>query len=118
MRCSVPGAVERHAHDAALLGQRLEDRLADPPHGVRDELDALRLVELVRRADQAEVALVDQVGERDALVLILLGDRDDEAQVAAHQLVERLVVARADALREVTSSSRVISGYSLISRRY
>ena len=94
------GAVERHADDAALLGQRLQDGLADPPDGVGDELDALGLVELVGGADEAEVALVDQVGERDALVLILLGDRDDEAEVAAHQLVERLAVARADPLGE------------------
>src|SRR5256885_10416788 len=34
---------------------------------VRDELDPLGLVELVRGADEAEVALVDQVGQRYAL---------------------------------------------------
>jgi hypothetical protein len=95
-----PGAVERHADDAALLGERLQDRLADPPDGVGDELDPLGLVELVGRADQAEVALVDQVRERDALVLVLLGDRDDEAQVGAHERVERLLVVGADALGE------------------
>ena len=94
-------AVERHPHDAALLRQRLEDRLADPPDGVGDELDALGLVELVGRADEAEVALVDQIGERHALVLILLGDRHHEAEIAADQLVERLAVTRADALREL-----------------
>ena len=105
------GAVERHAHDARLLGQRLEDRLPDPPHGVGDELDALGLVELVGGADEAEVALVDQVGERDALVLVLLGDRDDEAQVRAHELVERfLLVRRGCAWPAPTSSSREISG--------
>ena len=95
------GAVQRHPHDAALLGQRLEDRLPDPPHGVRDELDALGLVELVGRADQAEVALVDQVGERHALVLILLGDRHDEAEVAADQLVECFLFPDANPLRQV-----------------
>src|SRR5256885_15713518 len=65
--------------------------LADPPHRVRDELDPLRLVELVGGADQAKVAFVDQVGERHALVLVLLGDRHHEAEVRAHQLVERLL---------------------------
>ncbi len=94
------GPVERHPHDAALLGERLENRLADPPHRVGDELDALGLVELVGGADEAEVALVDQIGERDALVLVFLGDRDDEAEVAADQLVERLAVADADPLGE------------------
>src|SRR3712207_6970524 len=37
---------------------------------------------------------------RSALVLVLLRDRDDEAQVRANQLVERLLVLDADALRE------------------
>ena len=83
-----------------LLGQRLQDRLADPPDGVGDELDVPALVELVGRPDQAEVALVDQVGERDALVLVLLGDRNDEAEIAADQRVEGFFIALANALRE------------------
>src|SRR5688572_5534124 len=94
------GAIERHADDATLLGERLEDCLPDPPDGVGDELDPLRLVELVCGADQAEVALVDQVRERDALVLILLRDRHDEAEVRPNQLVQRLLIVRADALRQ------------------
>src|SRR6185503_3115128 len=93
-------AVERHAHDARLLGQRLQNGLANPPDRVRDELDALRLVEFVRGANEAEVALVDQIRERHALVLILLRDRHDEAQVGAHQLVQGFLLALADALRE------------------
>ena len=56
-------AVQRNADNSRLLGERLKDALADPPHRVRDELDSLRLVELVGCADQSEVALVDQVGE-------------------------------------------------------
>src|SRR5690606_29156330 len=94
-------AVERHAHDAALLGQRLQDGLPDPPDGVRDELDALRLVELVGGPDQAEVALVDQVAERHALVLVLLGDGYDEAEVGADELIERFFVALADPLGQL-----------------
>jgi hypothetical protein len=54
----------------------------------------------VGRADEAEVTLVDEVGERHALVLVLLRHRDDEAEVAADQLVERLGVTDTDALRE------------------
>jgi len=81
-----------------LLGQRLEDRLPDPPDGVRDELDALGLVELVGGPNQAQVALVDQVRERDSLVLVFLGHRDDEPEVRAHQLVQRLRVALLDPL--------------------
>ena len=92
------GAVERHAHDARLLGQRLQDGLANPPDGVGDELDPLRLVEFVRGANQTEVALVDQIGERDALILIFLGDGHDEAEVRPNELVETLLVALPDLL--------------------
>ena len=55
------GAVERHAHDPALLRERLQDRLPDPPDRVGDELDSLGLVELMGGADQPEVPLIDQI---------------------------------------------------------
>src|SRR5690606_15531847 len=84
--------VERHPHDARLLGQRLQDRLPDPPDRVGDELDPLGFVELVGGADETEVALVDQVGKRHALILVFLGDCDNEAEGAADQGVEGLVV--------------------------
>jgi hypothetical protein len=54
----------------------------------------------VGRANEAEVALVDEVGERDALVLIFLGNGDDESQVRANQRVERFLIVDADALRQ------------------
>src|SRR5882724_3108055 len=75
--------------------ERGEDRLADPPHGVRDELHALVRVELPGRREQPDVPLADQVGKGQATVLVLLGDRDHEAQVALHQLLHRLLVAGA-----------------------
>ena len=55
-----PSPVERNPDDPALLRQGLKNGLPDPPDRVGDELDALGLVELVRRADEAEVALVDR----------------------------------------------------------
>src|SRR5690606_4591071 len=64
-------------------------------------LDPLGLVELPGGPDEAEVAFVDQVAEGDALVLILLGDRDDEAEVRSDQLVERLLVALLDQAGEL-----------------
>ena len=89
----VGGAVERHPHGAAVAGQRGEDRLPDPPDGVGDELDALVGVELPRGGEEPDVALADQVGERHAPVLILLGHRDHEPQVPLDQLLHRLGVA-------------------------
>ena len=93
--------VQRQPDDAALLGQRLQDALPNPPDGVRDELEAARLVELLGSLYQSQVALVDKVGQREALVLVLLGHADHEAQVGASQLLQRRTVALADALRQL-----------------
>src|SRR5262249_15151917 len=93
-------AVERHPDDPALLGQGLQNGLPDPPDRIGDELDSLGLVELVGRPDEAEVALVDEIGEGHALVLVLLGHRNDEPEVAADQLVERFAVTGTDPLSQ------------------
>ena len=92
------GAIERHPDDPALLGEGLQDRLPDPPHRIGDELDSLGLVELVRRADEAKIPLVDQIRKRNPLILILLGNGNHESEIAAPQLVERLGLAGTDAL--------------------
>ena len=68
------GAVQGDTYDSRLFGQCLKDGLANPPNRVRDELDPLRLVEFVGGANETEVALVDQIGERDALILIFFRD--------------------------------------------
>src|SRR5262249_22198142 len=51
------------------------------PRRVGRELEALAPVELLDGVHQAEVALLDEVEEGQARCLVLLGDRDDEAQV-------------------------------------
>src|SRR5215208_384285 len=106
----VGGAVERHAHRAPLARERRKDRLADPPDGVRDELDSLVGVELPRGREQPDVPLADQVDEREAAVLVLLGHRDHEAQVALHQLLQRVLIARADLPRELDLLHRLQEG--------
>jgi hypothetical protein len=93
-------SIQRHPHDAALLGQCLQNCLANPPHRVRDELDTLGLVEFVGRTNETEVALVDEIGKGDALILVLLGHRDHEAEIAADQLVQRFTVTDTDPLRQ------------------
>src|SRR5215217_1967849 len=93
--------VDRDADRARLVGERARDRLADPPGRVGRELEALAVVELLRRADQAERALLDQVEERQPLVAVVLRDRDDQAQVGLDHLLLRVEVAALDALGEV-----------------
>ena len=93
--------VDRDADRARLVGERAGDRLADPPGRVGRELEALAVVELLRGADEAERALLDEVQERQALVAVVLGDRDDEAEVRLDHLLLRVEVAALDALGEV-----------------
>ncbi len=90
------GPVQRHAHGAALPRERGENRLTDPPHGVRDELDALIGIEFARGGEQADVALADEIGERQPAVLVFLGDGNHEPQVALHELLHRFLIARAN----------------------
>src|SRR5260221_7518309 len=89
-------AVERNADGAALPRERGKDRLADPPYGVGDELDALVGIEFPGGREQADVTLADEIDERESAVLIFLGDGDDERQVALDEVLECVLVAGAD----------------------
>src|ERR687884_2275532 len=93
--------VDRHPNRPRLVGERPRDRLADPPRRIGRELEALAVVELLRRADEPDRAFLDQVEERQALVAVLLRDRDDEAQVRLDHLLLRAMVAPLDPLREL-----------------
>ena len=73
--------VHRQPDHAGLLGDAAGDGLAHPPGGVGGELEALGVVELLDRADQAGVALLDQVQHRHLAAAVLAGDRDDQPQV-------------------------------------
>ena len=94
-----------HVHGDAdrpgLVGDRARDRLADPPRRVRRELVALGVVELLDRADQPEVPLLDQVEEQHAATDVPLRDRDDEAQVRLDQLALGELAVAFDAAQEV-----------------
>jgi hypothetical protein len=84
-----------------LVGEGPRDRLSDPPRRVRRELEALAVIELLRGADEADGALLDEIQERQALVPVLLRDRDDEAKIRLDHLLLRAVVAALDALRQL-----------------
>ena len=57
------------------------------------------LVETPGGADEAEVSLVDKIGKRQPLVLVVARDRHHEPEVRLHQFFEGLPVALADAHR-------------------
>ena len=93
--------MDGHADRPRLVGERARDRLADPPGRVGRELVAAAPVELLDGADQAERPFLDQVEERQALVAVVLGDRDDEAQVRLDHPLLGLHVAALDLLGEL-----------------
>src|SRR4051794_354442 len=93
--------VDGDADGPRLVGERASDRLADPPGRVGRELEALAVVELLRRTDEPEGPLLDQIEEGQALVAVILGDRDDQAEVGLDHLLLRVEVAALDALREL-----------------
>ncbi len=115
-------AVDRHPH-RGLLGEGLEDGLADPPHGVGDELEAPGLVETLGGGDQAHVPGADQLGERQAAVLVFLGHPDHEAQVGLDQGVAGFAIALADAAgqdryaRARETYQRWLSGGAIVRER-
>jgi hypothetical protein len=73
--------VDRDADGPRLVRHGTRDRLPDPPGGVGGELVTLGVVELLDRADQAEIALLDQVQEQHAAAHVPFGDRHHEPQV-------------------------------------
>ena len=88
--------MHRDADGAGLIGHGAGDGLADPPGRVGGELIALGVVELLDRADQAQVALLDQVQERHAAAGVALGQGDHEAQVGFQQVVLGLPAVTGD----------------------
>ena len=78
--------VDRQPDRAALVGHAAGDGLADPPRGVGRELETLAVVELLHRADQTQVALLDQVQQRHAAAGVALGQRHHQPKVGLQQV--------------------------------
>src|SRR5450830_787754 len=89
--------VDRDPDRAGLVGYGAGYRLADPPGGVRGELVALLVVELLDRADESDVPFLNQIEEGHTAADVLLRDRDDQPQVRGSQLFS-CVAADADQL--------------------
>src|SRR5690606_3121052 len=94
--------VQRDADGSGLLGKRLEDRLTDPPYGVRNELYALVRIELLDRLEQPLVADADELGQTKATALVLLHVGDHEAKVGGDQALGGFLVTRTCAARQLS----------------
>ena len=75
-----------------MVSQRGEDGLPDPPHRITDELHALLRIKLPGGRDEADVALLDEIRERDTAVLIFLSNTDHEAQVRSREFLNRILI--------------------------
>ena len=93
--------MHRQPHRARLVGEAAGHCLADPPGGVRRELEVATPVELLDRADEADGALLDQIQEAEALAAVLLRDRHHEPQVRLDHAALGLEIALLDALGEL-----------------
>ena len=56
-----------------------------------ENLKPLRYSKFLDGADEAEVALLDEVEEREARFRVPLGDRDDQSQIGADETLPGLV---------------------------
>ncbi len=68
-----------------LPGEGAAEGLLDPPHGVGGELVAARGVEEVDGAQEADGALLHEVVEGEAAVLVAPGEGDDETPVGSDE---------------------------------
>ena len=85
---------------ASLVRDSALDRLTDPPGRVRREFEALPPVEFLGCAHEPDRSLLNQIEERQTLVLVALGDGDDEPEVSFDQFARRLWIAGLDPLGE------------------
>ena len=82
--------VHRDADGARLIGDGAGDGLANPPGGVGGELVSAAPVELVDALHEADIALLNQIEELQAVISVFLGDGDNQAKVRLRQLLLRL----------------------------
>ena len=75
--------MDGQADSAPVLRYRPGYGLPDPPGGERTELGAPPIVVLVGGTDQAYVARLHQVQERQAHALVPLGNADDQTRIGA-----------------------------------
>src|ERR1019366_5208420 len=72
-----------------------------PPRRIGREAKPALRVEFFQSVDQSEIAFLDQIGERQAAIEVVLGDTDDEPKIVLDHLLPRLEIAIAIRARVV-----------------
>jgi hypothetical protein len=70
----------------------MHNSLANPPDRIRNEARATLGVELAGSMHQADVPFVNQIGQGQAMPLVLERHLHHEAQIALDEFVERLLI--------------------------
>lgn len=70
-----------------ILKQRTFDTLLYPPRGISTEAGTTIGVKIIYRSDKAKIPLLNQVSETHSPATILLGDINNQPQIAPHQLL-------------------------------
>src|SRR5262249_35357692 len=87
-----------NANRLGSIDESPPDRLLDAVAGVGAEARVHRRVEALDRAQQAEVAFLNEVLQAEALTGVAASNIDDQTQVSAHHLVAGFTVAVLDAV--------------------
>ena len=93
--------VHRQPDEARLVGEGPLDGLPDPPGGVRGEPGAAIPAELLDGADQPDVALGDEIAQRQPAVLVAAGEHHHQAEVRLHHPLLRRLAPGGHLLREL-----------------
>ena len=67
--------------DARMLGYRAADGLANPPGGISAKAEAASRVELLSGPNQAQIAFLNKIEQRDPLIIVAFRDAYHEAKV-------------------------------------
>ena len=81
-----------------MIGKRALDALFDPPRAVRRKFATILRIEPLDRFHKANVAFINEIGQRQAKPLVIKRDLHDQAQVRVDHTLPRLVIALPDAL--------------------
>lgn len=92
--------VHGNANGSRPIGQRPHYRLANPPHGVGAEPIAFAVIESLYGAHQTNVAFLNEVQQREALIEIALCDADHQPEVRLDHAPLRVLTAVLDAHRK------------------
>jgi hypothetical protein len=82
-----------HFHERPGMQDIFLDRGANPPHGIGREAEPALRIEALDRLHHADIALGDELGNRQAVAAIAHGDLGHQSQMAGDQLMRGIGVA-------------------------